>query len=122
MLTADTIYRVPLTLEDAGLGDYVIERLQLQAGGRDLAEWRQIIEQLVHPELRLEIAVVGKYVQLHDAYLSVKESLIHAGIHHRAAIDIRWIQSEDLNEDNVEQLLAGVDGIVVPGGFGERGI
>ncbi len=122
LVTADTIYRVPLTLEDAGLGDFVIERLQLSAGVRNLAEWRQLIDRLVHPERTLEIAIVGKYVQLHDAYLSVKESLIHAGAHHRCAINIRWIQSEDLNEDNIVEALTGVDGIVVPGGFGERGI
>jgi len=122
LLTADTIYRVPITLEDAGLGDYVIERLQVEAGGRDLAEWRTMIEQMLHPERRIDVAVVGKYVELHDAYLSVKESLIHAGVYHHADVQIRWIQSESLTPDNIEAELAGVDGIVVPGGFGERGI
>src|SRR5579883_3633207 len=84
LLTADSIYRVPLILEDSGLGDYVIERMRLDAGGRDMAEWRALIEQMTHPDRTLEIAVVGKYVELHDAYLSVKESLIHAGAYHRA--------------------------------------
>jgi CTP synthase len=122
LLTADSIYRVPVILEDAGLGDFVVERLHLPAGGRDLAEWRALVDQMTNPERSLEIAVVGKYVELHDAYLSVRESLLHAGAFHRARIDIRWVQSESVERDNVEQLLNGVDGIVVPGGFGERGI
>jgi len=122
LLTADSIYRVPLILEDAGLGDYIIERLRVEAGSRDLAEWRVLVERLTNPQREVEVAIVGKYVELHDAYLSVKESLIHAGIHHNAAVTIRWIHSETLNEENVEQTLAGVNGIIVPGGFGERGI
>jgi CTP synthase len=119
--TVDTIYRVPLLLEDAGLGDYIIERMKLTAGSRDLAEWRDLVDRLVHPEASVSIAVVGKYVELQDAYLSVKESLIHAGISHGVAPDIRWIQSESLESADVAAVLGGVDGIVVPGGFGERG-
>ena len=115
LLTADSIYRVPVILEDAGLGDFVIERMLLSADGRDLAEWRALIERMTHPERELEIAVVGKYVELHDAYLSVKESLIHAGAYHRVSVNIRWVQSESVQSDNVEELLAGVDGIIVPG-------
>ena len=122
LLTADSIYRVPLILEDAGLGDYVIERLHLNAGSRDLAEWRTLIGQMSDPERRLEVAIVGKYIQLHDAYLSVKESLIHAGIYHRSEVGIRWVQAEDLNESNLDATLSEVDGIIVPGGFGERGV
>ncbi len=122
LLTADSIYRVPLILEDAGLGDYVIERLHLNAGSRDLAEWRTLIGQMSDPERRLEVAIVGKYIQLHDAYLSVKESLIHAGIYHRSEVGIRWVQAEDLNENNLDATLSEVDGIIVPGGFGERGV
>ena len=122
LLTADSIYRVPVILEDAGLGDYVVERLHLTAGGRDLAEWRALVEQVMNPERAIEIAVVGKYIQLHDAYMSVKESLIHAGAHHRVRVNIRWVQSELVEPGNVGELLAGVDGIIVPGGFGERGV
>jgi CTP synthase len=123
METADTIYRVPLILEDSGLGDYVIERLQLPASGRDLVEWRRLVARLVEPASRVSVAVVGKYVELHDAYLSVKESLIHSGIFHDVGVDIRWVHSEALRSmADVEELLAGVQGIVVPGGFGERGI
>ena len=122
MLTVDTIYRVPLILEDSGLGDFIIERTRMAAGGRDLAEWRELVDRLANPRGRVSIAVVGKYVELHDAYLSVKESLIHAGIAHGVAPDIRWIHSESLESADVTAVLDGVDGIVVPGGFGERGI
>jgi CTP synthase len=122
LLTADSIYRVPLILEDAGLGDYIIERLNVEAGGRDLAEWRVLVDRLSHPKREIEIAIVGKYVELHDAYMSVRESLIHAGIHHEAAVTVRWVHSETLEEGNYEQALSGLDGIVVGGGFGERGI
>jgi CTP synthase len=122
LLTADSIYRVPLILEDAGLGDYVVERLRLPAGASDLAEWRVLVDRLTHPHDEVEIAIVGKYVELHDAYMSVRESLIHAGIHHDVAVTVRWIHSESLNEANYKQALSGLDGIVVGGGFGERGI
>jgi CTP synthase len=123
METVDTIYRVPLILEESGLGDYVIERLQVPASGRDLDEWRRLVARLINPSNRITVAVVGKYVELHDAYLSVKESLIHAGIYHDTGIDIHWVQSEDLETmADVEKAVAGAQGIVVPGGFGERGI
>ena len=122
MLTVDTIYRVPLILEDAGVGDFIIERMKMRAGGRDLAAWRELVDRLVHPQGRVSIAVVGKYVELHDAYLSVKEALVHAGIAHGVAAEIRWIHSESLESADVAAVLEGVDGIVVPGGFGERGI
>jgi CTP synthase len=123
METVDTIYRVPLILEESGLGDYVIDRLQVSANGRDLNEWRRLVARLVNPSTRVTIAVVGKYVELHDAYLSVKEALIHSGIYHDAGVDIRWVQSENLtNEADVAEALSGAAGIIVPGGFGERGI
>ncbi len=123
METVDTIYRVPLLLEESGLGDFVVERLQVPAAGRDLDEWRRLVARQVSPSGRATIAVVGKYVDLHDAYLSVKESLIHAGIYHDTGVDIRWIQSERLSSMvDVEQALAGAQGIIVPGGFGERGV
>lgn len=120
METVQTIYEVPLLLEERGLGDFVIDRLGLH-GGRDLEEWRQMVQRLKHPAGSIEIAVVGKYVALHDAYMSVKESLAHAGIASEVDVDIRWIHAEDLESRPAEALLAGVDGIVVPGGFGERG-
>ena len=120
METVSSIYEVPLLLEERGLGDYVLERLGLE-GARDLASWREMVERLKHPAGSVEVAIVGKYVELHDAYLSVKESLAHAGIANNVEVDIRWVHAEDLETRSAEDLLAGVQGIIVPGGFGERG-
>src|SRR3990170_3335947 len=121
LLTMPSIYEVPLVLEAEGLGDYILELMHIPASSRDLADWRQLVERLHHPHGRVTVAVVGKYVELHDAYFSVKEALIHAGVYHNVAVDIRWIHSELLDGGDAS-LLEGVDGIVVPGGFGERGI
>lgn len=120
METVSSIYEVPLLLEERGLGDYVIERLGLH-GGRDLAEWREMVQRLKHPSGVVEVAVVGKYVELHDAYMSVKESLAHAGIANDVDVDIRWIHAETLESRPAAEVLAGVNGVIVPGGFGERG-
>ncbi len=120
METASTIYEVPIHLEEFGLGDYVIDRLGLQ-GGRDLHEWREMVDRLKHPKGNIEVAIVGKYVELHDAYMSVKESLAHAGIANGVEVDIRWIHAETLESRPASEILAGVHGIIVPGGFGERG-
>jgi CTP synthase len=120
--TVRSIYEVPALLEDAGLGDYVIERLKLQAAGRDLNDWRRMVERIMHPTSRVTVAVVGKYVELRDAYLSVKEALIHAGAAFDTEVDILWVHSESINDENVAAQLRGVDAIIVPGGFGERGI
>ncbi|KAA0239479.1 MAG: CTP synthase [Dehalococcoidia bacterium] len=118
--TVSSIYEVPLILEERGLGGYVIDRLGL-SGGRDLAEWREMVDRLKHPAGSIEVAVVGKYVELHDAYMSVKESLAHAGISSGVEVDIRWVPAEDLETREAAAVLEGVDGIIVPGGFGERG-
>ena len=120
--TVRSIYQVPPLLEDAGLGDYIIERLQIDDAGRDLSDWRRLVERLMHPSASLKVAVVGKYVELRDAYISVKEALIHAGSFHDRGIEIVWVHSEEVNEENVAARLRDVDAIVVPGGFGERGI
>jgi CTP synthase len=120
METAETIYEVPITLEERGLGDYVLDRLGI-SGQRDLAEWRDLVFRLKHPRRSTEIAVVGKYVELRDAYISVKEALVHAGIAHEAEVGIRWVPAEALESREPADLLAGIDGVVVPGGFGERG-
>ena len=120
METVQTIYEVPLLLEERGLGDFVIERLGLH-GGRDLADWREMVQRLKHPAGVVEVAVVGKYVELHDAYMSVKESLAHAGVANSVEVDIRWVHAETLETRAADDVLAGVDGVVVPGGFGERG-
>jgi len=121
LLTMPTIYEVPLVLEEAGLGDLIVDKLNLPAAPRDLADWRKWVEQLKNPSDQMEIAIVGKYVELPDAYLSVKESLIHAGVKHRTGINIHWLHSKDMENPDMEEVLAGMDGIVVPGGFGERG-
>jgi len=120
METAQTIYEVPLALEEKGLGDFVIDRLGLH-GARDLEEWREMVQRLKHPSGVVEIAVVGKYVELHDAYMSVKESLAHAGIANNVEVDIRWVHAEVLETHPAQEILEGVQGVIVPGGFGERG-
>lgn len=121
LLTMSSIYEVPLVLEEAGLGDYILHLLGTAPGRRDLADWRRLVERIQQPAAEVSVAIVGKYVELHDAYLSVKEALTHAGVHHNVAIKLRWIQSELLDHGDVS-LLEGVQGIVVPGGFGERGV
>ena len=120
--TADTIYRVPLTLEEHGLGDYLVQRLSLEAQTPDLDSWRDLVHRLTHPSADVRVALVGKYVGLHDAYLSVHEALLHAGAHHDARVAIDWIDSEKVGGTDLEERLARAQGIVVPGGFGERGI
>jgi CTP synthase len=122
LLTVDTIYRVPLILEDAHLGEHIVRRLGLNAQAPNLTDWRALVERLTHPSGQVGIGVVGKYVELPDAYLSVKEALIHAGVHHAVEVDINWIQAETLEHSDVDAILAGLHGIVVPGGFGERGL
>ena len=122
--TADSIYEVPLMLEEAGLGDLVVKMLHLQdkVHPPDLDDWRSAIERLKHPQDTVTIALVGKYVELHDAYMSVREALIHAGLYFDRDVTIDWIHSETLEHgENIDRVLAA-DGIVVPGGFGYRGI
>ena len=123
--TTDLIYNVPLLLEDAGLGDFIIEELHLKAGRPDLTEWRKTIGTMraaKQSERSVSIAVVGKYVELRDAYMSVKEALFHAAssLHHR--LEILWVNSEELEKGKGWDLLEQADGVVVPGGFGYRGI
>jgi len=120
---ADTIYRVPLVLEDAGLGKVLAHHFDLPGDTlqADLQPLAKIVHRITNPRGTIPVAVVGKYVQLPDAYLSVTEALRHAGIHHDVGIEIRWIQSETLDQGDTSQL-KGVAGIVVPGGFGHRGI
>ncbi len=120
--TMDSIYQVPIVLQDESLGDVVIELLGLDAGPRDLTPWREMVDRLANPHGAVRIAVVGKYVALHDAYLSIKEALIHAGVAHQVRVEIDWVHSERLEQEPVASLLEGVDGILVCPGFGERGI
>ena len=120
---ADTIYRVPLVLEEAGLGKVLARHFELPGEGAEAdLEWlARIVHRITNPRGVIPVAVVGKYVQLPDAYLSVIEALRHAGIQHDVGVEIRWIPSETLDQGDTSQLM-GVAGIVVPGGFGHRGI
>lgn len=122
MLTVDNIYQVPLVLEEHGIGDIIVSALDLKAKPNDLAEWRALVEQMADATKELSIAVVGKYADLHDAYLSVREALRHAGVFHERDVDISWVQSEDIERDGAEAWLSDASGIVVPGGFGARGV
>jgi CTP synthase len=121
-LNASSIYEVPLMLEAEGLAERVCQKLSLEPKEADLAEWKAMVEMKKRPAQKVRVGIVGKYVELHDAYLSVSESLVHGGIHNGACIEIEWIQSEDITEETAPRKLAGLDGIVVPGGFGDRGI
>ena len=122
LVTAQTIYEVPLMLEAAGLGDYVVERLRLPRHEANLDQWRELVEGLKLPKDKVRIAIVGKYVELPDAYTSVREALVHAGLFHARDVDIEWVQSEGLEREDVRARLQSADGIIVPGGFGYRGI
>ena len=125
LATVDTIYRVPLLLEERGLGDYLLKRMQLAAYAEtepQLDDWHDLVRRFDEPKPPLTVAIVGKYVELRDAYLSVKEALTHSGLEIGVDIDIDWISAEELEEDGWESLLERAHGIVVPGGFGERGI
>jgi CTP synthase len=122
LVTVDSIYKVPLILADAGLDDFLVERLHLECKEADLKPWRELVSKIEHPKQPVKVGLVGKYVQLQDAYMSVKEALFHAGIANDIAIDIHWINSEELEKGRDLEALAQVDGIVVPGGFGYRGI
>lgn len=119
---AEFIYEVPLMMEHEHLAQSVLECLHLPCPEPDLTEWKQMVEKLRHPEKETVIAIVGKYTQLHDAYLSVVEALKHGGIANNAKANIRWVDSEELEHVGAATLLRGVNGILVPGGFGSRGI
>jgi CTP synthase len=120
--TASALYEVPLSLEDAGLGDYLAEMLGLEKSPADLREWRRLVAELKRDKPKRRIAIVGKYVQLQDAYMSVREALTHAAIAEGHSLEIDWVYSGDLERDQDWDRLDAVDGIVVPGGFGERGV
>jgi CTP synthase len=122
MLTTNYLYEVPLTLEDFGFGDYLCERLQIGYTSVDLGDWRTLCAEMRKPRPALNIAIVGKYVELHDAYISVRESLYHAGVAAGRDVKITWLNSEDVERSEALYELDNVSGIVVPGGFGYRGI
>ena len=120
--TVSTVYEVPLILEREGLGNLIVESLALPALTQDLAQWREMVEAIHAPKESLPIAVVGKYVDLQDSYISVKEALLHAGMLHQRNIEVQWVRAEDVEVQGPDQFLQSASGIVIPGGFGPRGV
>jgi CTP synthase len=122
MATCDVLYEVPLLLERAGVGDYVLKRLGLEARRQpDWSEWQRVVEEVRRPKPIVKIALVGKYVELHDAYMSVREALRHAAYANGVEVDISWVHSSELEKGRGWDAVQAADGIVVPGGFGSRG-
>ncbi|MGB9661390.1 MAG: CTP synthase [Moorellaceae bacterium] len=119
---AESIYEVPLMMQKEGLDRIVVDKLGLRCGPAQMDDWRSMVQRMKNLKHQVTIALVGKYVALPDAYLSVVEALRHAGLAHDTSIDIRWIYSGDLEESTLEAILEGCAGILVPGGFGDRGI
>ncbi|TET67639.1 MAG: CTP synthase, partial [Dehalococcoidia bacterium] len=120
--TVPTIYEIPLLLEEAGLGQLIVKKLGLKARRANLSQWRELVERLKTPHEPVNIALVGKYVELTDSYFSVREALRHAALYHNRELNLFWVQSEDLEKNGSDNLLRSAQGIIVPGGFGIRGI
>jgi CTP synthase len=120
--TVSTIYEIPLLLEESGLGKLIVNKLGLKAHRADLSQWRELVEHLKTPREPVNIALVGKYVELADSYFSVREALRHAALYHNRELNLFWVHSEDLEKDGSNSLLRSAQGIIVPGGFGIRGI
>ena len=121
-LTLPVLYQAPIMLEESNFSQIVCERLKLDPRVIDLTEWNKMLARIAARDKTVRIALCGKYVQLHDAYLSVAEALAHAGYENAAKVDIKWVDSEVLTEENIAEAIGDVDGILVPGGFGNRGI
>ncbi len=122
-MDVETIYEVPLSFDKQGMAEKIVERLQLEAGEQSISNWEDIVYRIKHPSTDVEIAICGKYTKLHDAYKSILEAFIHAGAESDARVEVRWVDSEEIEEQsNAAELLHGVDGLLIPGGFGERGI
>jgi CTP synthase len=120
--TVKSIYEIPLLLEETGLGKLIVERLGITTHNDDLTEWRALVERIKIPHEPVNIALVGKYVELCDAYYSVREALYHASLHHDRTLNLCWVHSEEIDKNGAEPLLRAAQGIIVPGGFGIRGI
>jgi CTP synthase len=122
MVTAETIYEVPLILEEFGMSEFIISRMRLNAAKANLPDWSNMVARMKTPKENINIALVGKYVELEDAYYSVRESLCHAALYHDRNVNITWVQSEDIEKGISMNLFKSVHGIIIPGGFGNRGI
>jgi CTP synthase len=120
-IDADDIYRIPILLHEQGLDDIVVDKLRLDVPATDLAEWRQVVSAKMNPEAQVNVAMVGKYVQIRDSYISLNEALTHAGARTRTRVNVHYVESQDI-ETHGTACLDGMDAILVPGGFGERGI
>jgi CTP synthase len=118
----ETVYELPLVLEREGLGKRVLKRLGLRDKEPDLAGWRELVERIKHPRRTVRIAVCGKYVQVRDSYKSIIEALVHAGAHHDARVELHWIEAEEFESHPARELLTGCSGVLIPGGFGVRGL
>jgi CTP synthase len=121
-LDVEYLYEAPLAMEKENLAKVACECLHLDCPEPDLTDWKQMVNDLRHPDKEVRIALVGKYTALHDAYISVVEALKHGGIPLHTTIDIKWVDSEELNDSNADEILGDVNGILVPGGFGVRGV
>lgn len=121
-LDVEYLYEAPLAMERENLAQVACECLHLDCPAPDLEDWKAMVHALRHPTQEVNIALVGKYIQLHDAYISVVEALKHGGIASHATVNLHWIDSEQVNPENVEEILGDMDGILVPGGFGDRGV
>ena len=121
-LTLPVLYEAPIMLEKSRFSEIVCRELGIDAPNIDLSEWNEMLERIHNRDKTVQIALVGKYVQLHDAYLSVAEALRHAGYVHGSHVKIKWVDSETVTKENVEEILSDCNGVVVPGGFGNRGI
>lgn len=119
---SSSIYEVPLALENEGLTDLVIEKLGLKAKGHDLAAWKAFVQKIAEPKHTVRIAIAGKYIELKDAYKSIMESFVHAGVENEAGVELVWVGSEDIEGKGGAGVLSEVSGLLIPGGFGERGI
>ncbi|MFQ5674724.1 MAG: CTP synthase [bacterium] len=121
-LDVPTIYEVPLVFEEGGVGDLIVQRLKLRTKKPDLTDWQDFIERVRNPEKVVTIAICGKYVGLKDSYKSIVESFVHAGVFNRARVELKWLDSEELESGNIDEQFKDVSGILIPGGFGHRGI
>lgn len=121
-LTLPVLYQCPMMLEESHMSDIVLKELSIDAPAADMTEWNQMLQRIANRDKTVTIALVGKYVKLHDAYLSVVESLNHAGYENAAKVEIKWVDSEDVTEETAPEIFGDVQGILVPGGFGHRGV
>lgn len=121
-LDADNLYEVPIMLEKEGLGEYTVKRLKIDCKEVDMNNWHIMVQRAKSIEREVTIALVGKYIKLHDAYISIVEALTHGGMHHCVKVNIKWVDSELIEKCNLEEIFNKVDAVLIPGGFGDRGI